>query len=99
MLGKQHPHSLCVGLQLQLQPIEQVSFRADLFVGHIFDFLDVKSSCLWINYKQLTCLTFLGPRTCHKLTFYGPGDPRGADRDPKGPEGRPERHFNTRMEH
>ena len=39
--------------------------------------------------QKLICLTFLGPQTCQELTFYGPGDPRGAERDPRGGRGVP----------
>ena len=38
-------------------------------------------------------MTFLGPRTCQQLTFYGPGDPRGGDSDPRGTRGAPRAPF------
>ena len=34
--------------------------------------------------QKLTLFTFLRPRTCQKLTFYGPGDPRGGRQGPQG---------------
>ena len=75
------------------EPIGQVVFRAVFLFGHIFDFFDFKICFFWKNYNKLTILTFLGPRTCQQLTFYAPGDPRGADRDPRVGRGAPRAPF------
>ena len=69
------------------------SFSSGIVFSHIFDFF--QSQKLFFKEKQqtLSCLTFLGPRTCPKLTLYAPGDPRGAERGPKGGRGVPRVRF------
>ena len=81
-------------MHMQLQPIGQVVFRADVFFDIFSTFL-ISKAVVYGKTTKNSLFDVFGTSDLLKIDFLWPQGPQGAERDPRGGEGGPERHFDT----